>query len=110
MTEKILTLESWQARGKELYGEQARAWRFKCPSCGNVATPQDFLNTGIDKEEAMRRTPQECLKREAALKRGDRDLLPGECDWAAFGLFRGPHFVVCDGDKIPVFPFEADSK
>jgi predicted RNA-binding Zn-ribbon protein involved in translation (DUF1610 family) len=33
-----LTREQWEAKGAELFGDDREAWRFVCPTCGNVAS------------------------------------------------------------------------
>jgi hypothetical protein len=101
-----MNAEEWRAKAVELFGRSGRNWRFKCPKCGGVQTPMDFVKRGETKEEAARLAPQQCIKRKAALSRGSRDLKKDECDWAAFGLFRGPVIVTDDdGHDVPVFEF-----
>lgn len=67
---------------------------FVCPNCGNTASPNDFKAVGAAPERATK----ECIGRHVQ-GRG--------CDWAAYGLFRGPAFVeVGDGKPpAPVFRF-----
>lgn len=36
------TLAEWQAEGERLFGPDMLAWKFVCPSCGNVAAIADF--------------------------------------------------------------------
>ena len=33
---RTLTHDEWHARGRELYGDDPRKWKFRCVSCGNV--------------------------------------------------------------------------
>lgn len=44
MTE--MTLEQWQAQARALFGDDAMAWKFACPSCGHVATVADWKAAG----------------------------------------------------------------
>lgn len=37
-----LTLEEWMAEGTRRFGQDMFHWKFVCPSCGNVQTPEDF--------------------------------------------------------------------
>lgn len=67
--------------------------KFVCPSCGLTSSPNDFKALGVDPERAAK----ECIGRHDP-ERG--------CDWAAYGLFRGPEFVLhADGSESPVFAF-----
>lgn len=53
---------------------RAAGWRFVCPRCGNVATPDDFRAIGANPLSAA----EECI--------GRSDASDVECDWAAYGL------------------------
>ncbi|WDH80180.1 hypothetical protein PTQ19_07050 [Microbacterium esteraromaticum] len=99
------------------FGDEQKDWAFICPACSDVASLQDFRDalaaTGSD-DHPMRHLGQICIGRVlGALK---RDQPTGRydgrgCDWAAFGLFQGPEFVVMpDGREVPSFaiaPIEA---
>jgi len=67
---------------------------FVCPTCGDRATIADFKQVG--KPELA---GQECIGRSLgalagpAVKDGRGQATRG-CDWAAFGLFRGPWTIV----------------
>jgi len=39
------TLQEWLDEGKKRFGADFANWRFKCPACGHVITPE---NKGID--------------------------------------------------------------
>lgn len=89
------------------FGQDRTAWAFQCPRCGDVATSTDF-------SEAMRRRAipgfgsdrlgQECIGRVLGALSRDGQAERG-CDWAAYGLFRGPEFVILPGGKeSPSFP------
>ena len=75
-------------------------WQFECPSCKriqNVTEFKQFEDMGANPNSVY----QKCLGRFTGGKSG-----PHKCDWAAFGLFSGPDFVVMpDGTKTPVFEF-----
>jgi hypothetical protein len=43
------TREEWIAEGERLFGslrDNFMRWRFKCPSCGNIATIAEFKDVG----------------------------------------------------------------
>jgi len=93
------------------FGEDPKRWAFICPACGDVATATDF-RTALDAaervdEHASDHLGQVCIGRIAgALKRDqpERGYQGRGCDWCAFGLFRGPEFVVMpDGREVASF-------
>lgn len=88
------TLEAWQNEMKERFPHGKDTVAFVCPRCKNVATIADFKAAGLSENDA----PQQCLFRSTDRKR---------CDWAAYGLFRGPRIIVMpeDGREVPVFEF-----
>jgi hypothetical protein len=68
--------------------------KFVCPICGNEASPRDFKDAGAKGHHAT----SACIGR-----LGEEH---GGCDWAAFGLFRGPVFVqMPGGGEVPAFHF-----
>jgi hypothetical protein len=79
-------------------------FRFVCPLCGNVATPDDFTALGANADRAA----QQCLGRlqMPMAKWQEGKLL---CDWAAYGLFKtmgkGMIVVMPNGGKIETFAF-----
>ena len=89
------------------FGEDSRDWAFKCPACGDVANGWDFIAACKNKPD---RDPniigQECIGR--TLGACDETYTGRGCDWAAYGLFHGPDFLIIpDGKggekKIPCF-------
>jgi hypothetical protein len=91
-----LTREEWEAKGRELFGEDQSKWRFVCPACGREASMASTRDDHVDALPRLRernyRIEQECIGRH----------LPGVgCNWAAYGLFRGPLFV----DGLACFDF-----
>lgn len=92
-----LTQAELLAEATERFGDDPMNFAFECPHCGDVATIRDFALEGGDPNRAG----QECIGRtlgatrrsngsvDAYRKKGGRG-----CDWAAYGLFRGPWEVV----------------
>lgn len=84
-----LTLAEFVAEARKRFGDDPMKWAFRCPNCGDVATPADFPHD-------PHRIGQECAGRHHA-GRG--------CDWAAYGLISGPWFVTMpDGSEVGSFP------
>lgn len=94
------TEAEWNAKGIKLFGENHLNWWFKCPSCKRVQSVEEFRqfkSKGADPNSAYK----ECIGRYTGGRAG-----PHKCDWAAYGLFCGPDFVLQkDGKEVPVFEF-----
>lgn len=100
----------------ERFGEDVYNWAFQCPSCKDVATAQDFVDAlkdrPITREDGSKMTASDILGKQCigrnlgALEEADQSDWKGRgCDWAAYGLFRGPVTVVMpDGKEVCSFP------
>ncbi|RKN38470.1 VVA0879 family protein [Micromonospora endolithica] len=85
-----LTQDEFMAEARERFGSDPLLWAFRCPHCGDIASPADFKAAGAPPGMAG----QECIGRSlGALKKPAPTNTRG-CDWAAYGLFRGPWEVV----------------
>jgi predicted RNA-binding Zn-ribbon protein involved in translation (DUF1610 family) len=93
---EMIAKEQWEAKGRELFGGDQERWKFVCPQCGHELSTRDVREQHAQDLPALRdgdfRVEQECI---------GRHLKGVGCDWAAYGLFRGP--VIVDG--TPVFDF-----
>ncbi len=86
--------EEWMAEGQRLFGEDIFKWRFQCPVCKNIATPEDYRkykDSGATADSAT----CECIGR--FLPKKDRGgwskdhcnpKIKSPCDYASYGLFR----------------------
>ncbi len=92
----VVTRESWLAKGKFLYGDDIKLWKFRCVSCGEVQTGQEFIDAGLEGAEG--KIYFSCIGRWVK-GRG--------CDWTLGGLLRLHKVEVDtgDGENIPVFDF-----
>lgn len=109
-----LTQEQLLAEAKERFGDDPMKWAFRCPSCKDVATSQDFSDA-LKEHPRKRRNGediiasdivgQECIGRSLGA-RDKRQTYSGRgCDWAAYGLFSGPWTIVLpDGREMYAFP------
>lgn len=104
----------------ERFGIDAANWAFVCPNCKDIATGAD-LKAALEEHPRTRRDGsttsasqilgQECIGRTLgalawAGDQWDRKREAGEsrgCDWAAYGLFRGPLIVDTEHGEIPSF-------
>lgn len=115
-----ITHEEFTKTLVERFGDNPAQWAFVCPSCGDVATGQDFKDALAKHPRTARSGEpltassilgQECIGRTlGALSTSADDWArrrqAGEvrgCDWCAFGLFRGPLIVEVDGRDIASF-------
>jgi hypothetical protein len=92
----------WLQRGRELFGDDFQVWRFRCPICHRVQTIGDFRkfkDLGASPDSAA----QECIGRYTGGMDG-----PDGCDWAAYGLFRGPDMIQTAAGPIGVFEFDTE--
>ncbi len=88
----------------ERFGPDRWRWAFRCPACDDVATAADFRDAGADPG----RVGRECIGRHLGALGGGPDggraTASRGCDWAAYGLLRGPWTIVMpDGKELPSF-------
>ncbi|MFB4273068.1 VVA0879 family protein [Nonomuraea sp. GTA35] len=116
-----LTLAEFRVEAAERFGDDTRNWAFTCPNCGDVATGQDFADALAKHPRPSASSArdvrfhdilgQECIGRTLGALYGTANDDQGQgraergCDWAAYGLIRGPWEVVSDvGPVIWSFP------
>jgi len=89
------TLEEWKNKAKELFGDDYKDWKFKCPQCGNVQSFRDFEGLVEDPSSVFYFS---CIGR---WKKGVG------CDWTLGGLFRIHEVEITteDGTVVPSFEF-----
>ena len=89
--------DAWDAKGQELFGEDMEDWQFVCPTCGLVQSIARAKKEWPQLKDRNWNVTSECVGRYT------KDV---GCDWAAYGLFRGPLFVeLNNGDEIAAFDF-----
>lgn len=91
----IFSFQEWNAKGKELYGEDTLKWEFRCPSCKKVHSFESL------KEQIKKGIPSQ---RFGILKHGDTVHIEDacyqpDCNWVANGLFCSGFLVVIDATK-----------
>jgi len=111
-----LTQKELVAEATERFGKDPLKWAFRCPSCKDVATGQDFSEALKSRPRKHARSGeeviasdvvgQECIGRSLGVLEGPKDSWSGRgCDWVAYGLFSGPWEVVLpDGRSMHAFP------
>jgi len=91
-----MTHEEWVAKAKELFGDDPMQWKFACPSCGHVASVQDWKDAGADEGEVA----FSCVGRRLGSEKqiGAEE---GPCNYAGGGLFQlNPVHVEFEPGKI----------
>lgn len=99
-----LTIAEWEAIGTERFGPDKLSWRFACPACGHVQTPEDFRVHEVHAETAL----FSCIGRWAGPKRkafGGEGA--GPCDYTSGGLINIAPIIVKgpDGEEKTSFAF-----
>lgn len=96
----MMTLAQWNEQGERLFGSDRTSWVFRCPSCHlelSVALVRRRFAEHLPRlRERKYAVEAECIGRHIA---------GVGCDWAAYGLFRGPVVVVDGGREIACFEF-----
>jgi hypothetical protein len=102
--------DDWRAEARRRFGDDAMRWKFRCPVCGNIQTPEDFYpfrEKGATPDTAA----QQCLGRFTGGRKAFGEKPPGTpkrpCDYAAFGLLRINTDIIEIDEKTRthVFPF-----
>ena len=103
----------WRAKGTALFGPDLKKWRFTCPRCGHVQSPEDFRpfkDAGATPNSAV----HECLGRylskevHGGFSRDHANpKIKSPCDYAAYGLFRLAPYAVRfeNGTEVQAFGF-----
>lgn len=100
---QTMTEAAWRKLGEQLFGADPASWRFRCPACEIVMSITRAHGLSDDDKAKLRAAgwviEQECIGR----------YLEGRgCDWCAYGLFKGPFFVMRADRKTPVFGFDTE--
>lgn len=95
-----LDRDEWLARGRELYGEDMRQWKFRCVACGHVQSHELAVARNPDIGDTSGWIAFAC--------EGRHDSSVG-CDWTLGGLFQIHELEVVDGERrTPCFEFADD--
>lgn len=102
MIEIKMTEQEWRDEAVRRFGPDEMQWRFVCPSCGHVASVQDWKDVGATEGEVA----FSCVGRhmENAKQMCQR---PGPCNYAGGGLIGlNPVSITReDGKETRVFAF-----
>lgn len=92
-----ITEQEWVAKGTEFFGDDREVWKFVCPACGDELSLAEAMEKYPELRGCNWAPGQECIGRYT-------DKV--DCDWCAYGLFRGPLLIKReDGRETPAFDF-----
>lgn len=101
-----MTTAEFMAEGERRFGPDRMTWRFVCPSCGHVQSPQDLKDAGAP-ETAVAFS---CVGRWLPKCQDAFDGKDGPCNYAGGGLFRIAPVTLSDRpDSGPFFAFAEDA-
>jgi hypothetical protein len=103
-----MTRPEWLQKGKDLFGEDFRDWKFVCPICGTIQDAKDFFKAGVDRGKVSSVLGFSCIGRfTGAGPYKEKGPQQKGCDWTLGGLFQLHRLEVIDekGTIHPVFEF-----
>ena len=108
-----MTRAEWLAKGKELFGDDPKDWRFKCCICGHVQTYRDFQALEKFEKDPGSVVFFSCIGRWIP---GSSDAFTevkekgGPCNYTCGGLFRLGPLLVTDEDGVEsnIFGFDEE--
>ena len=102
--QRKISREQWEAEGEALFGPDQMTWRFVCPSCGHVATPQDWKDAGATQGAVA----FSCVGRWLSTAEDAFTKTGGPCNYAGGGLIGLNPVVVVEPDekeRVAIFDF-----
>ncbi len=104
MSPKHMTVEEFRAEGERLFGPDEMLWCWKCPSCGHVASTQDYKDAGATSSAVG----FSCVGRWTGATQDAFADGPGPCNYAGGGLIGINPIAVKDGETTHrIFEFAA---
>jgi len=97
-----MTVEEWKAEGIRRFGPDQRNWRFKCPSCGYIASIREWKEAGAPESAVAFSCVGRWMKEHGQIWEGKQP-----CNYAGGGLFRLNPVKVGDDE---VFAFADEEK
>lgn len=99
-----ITMEEWHTEGVRRFGTDEMRWRFICPSCGHVASTQDYKDSGAPQNAVA----FSCVGRWLPARSAAFSNKPGPCDYAGGGLI-GLNPIRIEGRTRGIFAFAEDA-
>jgi hypothetical protein len=99
-----MTYEEWMVEGERRYGPDKMKWRFKCPVCGCVATPEDWKKAGAGEGSIAFSCIGRWIEGSRAAFEGKGK---GPCTYAGGGLF-GLNPIEVEGERYFDFADDGD--
>jgi len=98
-----VTHQEWEKEAIRRFGQDPMRWKFVCPSCGYVASVQDWKDAGATEGHVA----FSCIGRNLGSEKEIFDKTGGPCNYAGGGLFglNPVEVVFPEGKVIRVFNF-----
>ena len=100
-----MTVEEWQAEGERRFGADTKKWKFVCPSCGHVASVQDWMDVKAPNGAIAFSCVGRWMKEHGHIWEGKQP-----CNYAGGGLFRLNPVKIEGMEDMPVFAFAEEEK
>jgi hypothetical protein len=94
--QRTMTLAEWRSEGAKRFGTDVMKWRFTCPSCGYVASVQEWKDVGAP----VGAVGFSCVGRYTGSDKELFDRSGGPCNYAGGGLIGLNPVAVDNGGKI----------
>ena len=96
------TLNEWREEGNKRFGKDFKKWKFICPKCKTIQTPQDLLDIGVEKEKIDGYIGYSCI---GCFKNKT------ECKFNLNSFHNDETIIVIEEGKYrPMFPFAEEGK
>lgn len=95
----------WKEEAKKRYGDNSLDWKFRCPSCNNAFSVQDWKDAGAEQGEVA----FSCVGRNKSHPKEMGDKTGDYCNYAGGGLFRiNPVHIIMEEGTRENFDFADD--
>ena len=103
---RTMSYADWMKEGIRRFGPDQMGWRFVCPSCGHIASLQDWKDAGASSRQAAFSCVGRYLNDPVVSKNTFKNT-GGPCDYAGGGLIGlNPVEIVMEGERnTRVFEF-----
>ena len=108
-----ITMDEFIEEGKCKFGIDASNWKLVCPMCNTAQSINDFIEAGIDMDEAKKAIGFACIGRYTNKGTPAEELNKNHgCNWTLGGILRMHKLeIICeDGEVLPHFDIEKDTK
>ncbi len=99
---KVMTIEEWRAEAERRFGPDELDWKFICPSCGHIASTEDYKAAGAPSTAVA----FSCVGRWLPKCSDAFSHKPGPCNYAGGGLIGLNPISIGDGRYFDFAPVD----